>query len=297
MRKVSLAIVSGLFLIGIGAAAKPGDSTKSHIETRPVSITVTDDGIVVPAQDIVAPAKPVALGKNVVFGVSPLSDPKPRGLVSITHNWVISPRVDDLFTWPDNSKGSFGAGLTPTTFTLTRVSTYTYVDDNGKFLATRTVEQDREVNVGGGLPNPQPTPAPQPAPQPTPSPTPAPTPVPPAPTPAPAPSLPAGRFKLAQTTYDLAKSMPKTEATKLAGIFRAVESKIAAGGITTKAAFIVEIATATAALGDSLPNWIPILDAVAKEWNTTLKSQLLTPADFGTACSEVATGFDAVAAK
>jgi hypothetical protein len=244
-----------------------------------VPIVKGDETYQVPDTKIVAPTKPVRRGKNIVISVAPVVG-KPPGLVSYSFVWVISPKVDDLFTYPDNSKGSFGSGdaSDPNHYDITLVANYLYADSEGKNPVLKTVE----VAVGVDVDSPAP---PAPAPLPTPD---------PIPTPTPAPVLPDGRFKLASFINTQVKTagLAATDAQKLAVAIRGVISQNAGVPFKSKAEVIAAtVAADRTALGSNLGTWIPTLDKLAQQLDAL---KLVAVADIIAAYDEVATGLEAI---
>lgn len=283
MKRLLLALSLGLGWCAVTAVCTPVSvvSAREGVKTvTPVHVDA-DDTYQVPETAIVAPTKAVKRGKNIVLGIKPFD--KPKGLFSYTYVWIISPSVDDWFSWPDNTQGSFGSGVTgdPTHFEITLVANYLYVDGEGKNPVLKTVKCMSVVEIND--PNPSPTP---------PNPTPGPNP--PDPTPDPSPDLPAGKYGLTTFTYKAVKGnhFPAEEAKVMAGTLRALVSQIGAGAITSKAQLVQKTAEQNrAALGANLERWIPFLDALASEMN---KLKIASLDDCKAAYQEVALGLEAI---
>jgi hypothetical protein len=254
-------------------------------------IVSDDDPYEIPETVIVAPNKAVRRGHQIVFGVQ-TSKVKPKNLAATTYVWIVTPKVEDMFTWPDNTKGSFGTGdsLDPTHYDLTLVASYVFTTEDGKYAATRTVESSVAVEVVDRNPTPLPVPVPVPdpvKPTPTPAPTPGPAPVPPDPT------LPDGRFGLAKFMNGLVQAMPSDQRKALALSYRTSASSMAAGAFKTKAEAILAVAEGnTVALGVNLNAWKPVLDQLDKHLNQ-VKATIASVADFKVACEEIAQGLEA----
>lgn len=138
------------------------------------------------------------------------------------------------------------------------------------------------VTVGGSPP-----PGPQPVP-PNPGPNPPTPPTPPGPQP-----VPDGKFGLTKSTYDAVMSKVSTpnraaEAKMLAGAFKGISAKIAAGAIKSVIEVAQETISATDRLGSSRQAWDGAIQTVRKNL-----AQVLTTS---TPLSEVGAALDAVAA-
>lgn len=246
-----------------------------------------DDPYVIPETAIVAPSKAVRRGHQIVFSVKP-ANMRPKELIDITYMWVISPKVEDLFAWPDNTRASFGTGdsLDPKHYDLTLVANYVYTTEDGKYRGTRTVQTTVGIDVIDREPAPEPVKPVDPV-----KPTPTPTPVPP-PAPTPDPTLPDGRFGLAKFMSSLVQAMPLEQRKALALSYRTSASSMAAGAFKTKAEAIMAVAEGnTLALGTNLTAWRPVLDQLDKHLNL-VKATIATVADYKVACEEIAAGLE-----
>ncbi len=275
-------VLATLFLL-LGAdnpqpAARPAVGVTAVVASNAVGQTPTtiivkgEDPYGLPNTEIVAPTKPVKRGHNIIIKVKPI-ETKPTGLVQTSYIWLISPKVDDLFPYPDNTQAAFGSGdaSDPNHYDITLIANYLFVDADGKNPVLKTTAAYAAVDVGV---KPTPTPQPDPVNPDTPSP------------------LPQGKYGLAGFMYTAAKGLPPDQAASIAGTLRSLSSQIAAGGFQSKA----QLANATAnncsaALGSNIGTWIPALDALTKKMDSL---GIVKLPDCKVAYDEVATGLEAI---
>lgn len=198
MKKSLLAcLASALFLLGtttLTPAQGPPPALKAG---APKPIIAADDPIVAPTVDITVPSKPVKRGRQIVFGVKGIKD-KPANLVTYTYVWIVSPTVEDMFSWPDNTQASFGTGdsTDPKHYDITLVANFVFFAADGKTPVLKTSTETVGVDVVDVNPippgPPPPPPGPSPDPNPNPGPAPAPNPQPPLPNPYPNPFQSSG---------------------------------------------------------------------------------------------------------
>lgn len=264
MRKLALCFVTvGLVL------------TASAMPATPESVIYADDSThyEVPTTEIVGGEKLVQVGKNIVFGVQPTSDPRPDGLHAASYAWVINPPVDDLFAWPDNTKACFGAGIFPARYRISLIATYVFVDADGRNPEIRTVQRDREIVVVGRVPDPGP--GPQPGPEPEPEPGPALT-------------------ELGQFVFDSVSSanMNKESAGMLAESYRSILARHAGANFVTPQQMGAETAESNRlVLGTQLKTWAPTLEKIANYANE--RKVGASVAQMVVAWAEIAAGLEA----
>ncbi len=250
---------------------------QASVGQTPTTIIVKgDDPYGLPNTEIVSPTKPVKRGHNIIIKVKPI-ETKPSGLVQTSYIWLISPKVDDLFPYPDNTQAAFGSGDTsdPNHYDITLIANYLFVDADGKNPVLKTTAAYAAVDVAGPV-KPTPTPTPD---------------NPDVPTPTPGP-LPQGKYGLAPFMYAQAKVLPPDQAALVAGTLRGLSAQIAAGGFQSKAQLANTTANnCSAALGSRIDAWIPALDALTKKMDSL---GIVKLPDCKVAYDEVATGLEAV---
>ena len=195
MKKTFLACLVTAFAVLVGTAyTTKAQGPQIKAAAAPVPIVAKDDPIVVPTVDITVPSKPVKRGRQIVFGVKGIKD-KPANLVTYTYVWIVSPTVDDMFAWPDNTQASFGTGdsTDPKHYDITLVANFVFFAADGKTPILKTTQETVGVDVVDHDPTPPgPTPPPPGPNPPGPSPGPAPAPQPPLPNPYPNPFQSSG---------------------------------------------------------------------------------------------------------
>lgn len=198
--------------------------------------------VVVPDTKIEAPAN-VNRGKNIILSVVPTD--RPKNLMDYNFTWIVCPKAEDIFSWPDQSKIAFGSGLPgdPTDYTITLVASYQLKQEENGDPILKTVVVSTTVHVVDTKP-PKPPDDPDPPPPP-----------------------PSSTFS--DQIYGIFKALPLAERKSVAGNFRTVSNSIKAGSFKSRSDMLVRLADLnTATLGPSLKAWSKSLDEMAAVVNT-----------------------------
>lgn len=253
-----------------------------------------------PSIRLIAPEGPVAYGDMVIVQAAIDKTNLPPDLVDVRHQWVVleDGKKKTVLIWPDGTQIFFAAGMQPRQFTVVLDTDCFYQTKEGDVIKTAGMASPEPlvatITVGSG-PSPPPPPPIPPGPD-------------PAPTPIPGPVLPAGRFGLAQFTFDALTgdvSIQPGDKVKLARALAPSFSKIAAqiaalaefkdveGKVlpVLKASNAAAIAASGVPVASTLPFKLALNGQLDTLWNT--QHQIQTADDFGDAFREIAQGLAA----
>lgn len=179
----------------------------------------------VPETRITAPES-IGRGKNIVFSVA--SAERPKELLDYSFTWIVHPGVDDIFSWPDNSKACFGSGKAgdPSDYTITLVATYLL---EGQRLQTVKVSTTVHI-MDNGKPPPDPKPS-----------------------------------DFGTKTFEIFKTLPLNERKAVAQNFRNVANSIKGGIYKSRSEMLANISDLnTQSLQSNLAAWKKPLDDFAE---------------------------------
>jgi hypothetical protein len=237
---------------------------------------------VAPKQAIQGAEEPIGLGELVTLSIS--APEKTANLASTSYDWKVFDGANEKkFARDVEGKVFFGAGIQPKKFLAVVAITHVFIVKQGdkvSEVATKTVLLSTTVTVGGNEPAPTP-PAP--------------------PSPDNGPTFQDGKFGLGKAAWSWVNDKVAAEARPagaraLAGVFRDVASKIAAGTLKDTAEILKTTKAANEqALGANLKFWDGWFALLAdKLFALSDAGQLGTAGDYAAAWQELAAGLDQV---
>lgn len=244
------------------------------------AVLITKSDTVIPAVKIAGPVGgKVKAGKLVKLSVQ--LPPPQANLYSAKYAWIV-PNADDLdVDRLDGTIAKFGSGTEATTFNVSVIATYTFVDWTNKTV--NTVQQTDSTTVQVVLVGKDPVPVPDPTPA------------------IPKITLPDGQFKVSQTVFNIFDNSGFVDkanvAHDLAKNYRQVSADIISRNSKnlpiTAEYILTTLSTLNRATVVSNPSYLTLLGTVADKVDPTRKS-LKDLLDWSVFLNELAVGLEAV---
>lgn len=260
-------------------------------------ISLAQDKFVLPDQKIQGVDDVVPAGEVIILRATPLNQ-KPQHLSDVNYQWKIleeGKEKKNVIVWPDGSTVVFGAGvLSPNQknkkLTALLVVSYLYTVREGNTPTGKIQEVAQrssgilmqDIYVGGAPVPPGPGPGPEPPPEPD-------------------PTFPDGKYKLAATSYQLAKTLVLVASNRAKGAeavataTEGIAAAISAGVLTDQAEILKrlkaknnsQLELAKIPIGE----WDAFGRALQSELYQLYKDKKLnTPSDYAEAFREIAEG-------